>query len=111
MGVLLLSSCSAKHADPPIIDLGEIEDIRFRHIQEFILEKHCKECHDGDQSSSDIDLSNYDKVLNEFIVPFDAENSIFYLELVDNSMPEDRTPLTAQEKALVREWIDSGALP
>jgi uncharacterized membrane protein len=109
--LILLSACSAKHSPGDISSLGDIEDVRFTHIVQFIFEPRCKKCHFTNQSTSGIDLFNYDQLLNEFVIPFNSAESILYEAVATDYMPENGPPLTAQQKALIQVWIDSGANP
>ena len=79
-----------------------------------LIAKHCLECHDPNTKDGDLNLAHRSKAFlggdsGEAIVPGNAEESYLW-QLVDaDEMPQDRPPLTAQEKQLLREWIDSSA--
>ena len=76
--------------------------------------QHCLESHDPVNSKGDLDLSRRDAALlgsssGEVLVPGSAADS-YLIESVDtDEMPENRPPLSPEEKAILREWVDGGA--
>lgn len=76
-----------------------------------LLSNHCIECHDPGTNEGKLDLS---QKITAFaskgtIIPGNAADSLLW-ELVENDeMPEDRDPLSAAEKKLLRQWINDGA--
>ncbi len=80
-----------------------------------LLARHCLECHDTGRKEGALDLSRKAAAFKggdsgDSIHPGDGENSLIW-ELVDtDDMPENRPPLSAKEKALLKRWIDEGAV-
>ena len=77
-------------------------------IQPIIAAKNCSTsgCHDG---SIDPDLrmgNEYNSLVPEYVVAGDADNSLFYNQLVNNH----GGGASSNELALIKEWINSGAL-
>ncbi|MEM7697738.1 MAG: DUF1592 domain-containing protein [Verrucomicrobiota bacterium] len=76
-----------------------------------LLVTHCLECHESSTAKGKLDLSkrlasHYE---DELLVPGDAMASLFWESIEYDDMPHDRTPLSAAEKELVRNWIEGGA--
>lgn len=82
-----------------------------------ILATHCFACHSGDKRSGGLSLGTYEDVLQggrsgAAIVPKDAKNSLLMLRVTGENaprMPLGGSPLSAQEMATLRNWIDDGA--
>ncbi len=79
-----------------------------------ILANHCLECHDASNRKGKLDLSNKAAAFaggrdGPPIVPGKHAESLLWELVESDDMPEDRTPLNDEEKALLKEWIDSGA--
>jgi hypothetical protein len=79
-----------------------------------ILARHCLECHDTSTSKGGLDLSRYDRAIKggESGVAFfagKASESLLWKSVEADEMPHDRTPLSTQEKSLLKKWIDDGA--
>lgn len=76
-----------------------------------LLANHCLECHDASTREGKLDLSRKHMALaaKDVLVAGKASASGLWKEVESDSMPEDRDPLSAEDKALLREWIDSGA--
>jgi hypothetical protein len=75
---------------------------------------HCLECHDSLTRKSRLDLSRRATALEGgksglAIVPGKSGESRLWKSVESDEMPEDRQPLSAREKALLRQWIDGGA--
>ena len=79
-----------------------------------ILANHCVECHDSVTRKGKLDLSHRSSAFaggseGSPITPGDSGNSLLWETVSSDEMPEDRPPLSDEEKAALREWIDSGA--
>ena len=75
-------------------------------IQPIFASNNCDECHDG---SRDPDLragNEYNALVPAFVVASDADNSRLYTFLAF----DQHRNLSANELALIEEWINSGAL-
>src|SRR5688500_10396295 len=81
-----------------------------------ILEAKCLTCH-GDARMSDLDLRDRATILKggkrgPALVPGKAEESLLYKAVRrdgDLQMPPGKTPLTAAEVNVLRDWINAGA--
>ena len=83
------------------------------HIAPMISE-HCLECHDTHNRKGELDLSWKDAAFEggkhgKVIIPGNAEESEMWLSVHHDEMPDDRTLLTSEEKAKVKQWINDGA--
>jgi hypothetical protein len=79
-----------------------------------LLSQHCLECHDSASSEGGLDLSQKAAALRggdsgAAFVPGKATESLLWKVIAEDLMPQDRTPLTEQEKQRLRKWIDLGA--
>lgn len=97
-------------ATPPSVPSAE--QIAAQHFQAKIapiLAKHCLECHDIASAKGGLVLDRREPAFTDAIVPGDASSSPLWLSIKTDEMPHDRAPLLARDKALVQEWIQSGA--
>jgi len=82
-----------------------------------IVAKHCLECHSQDARKGGLSLATYPDMLDggkdgPVIRPGNGAGSLMIQRLmgqVDERMPKDADPLSDQEIAIVRRWIDEGA--
>ena len=78
-----------------------------------LLSKHCLECHDASVRKGKLDLAHKTAALawddGSLLKPGKHADSVLWQVVESNDMPEDRDPLSAEEKALLKKWIDSGA--
>ena len=79
-----------------------------------ILSEHCLECHDSATRKGKLDLSR--KALafaggreGFAIVPGKAEESLLWEMVEVDDMPAKRSPLSDEEKRILKYWINSGA--
>jgi mono/diheme cytochrome c family protein len=70
----------------------------FEEIKQKILVPHCLKCHE--------DVDN-EKNLMEWITPAKPEESPFYVAIKSGEMPQESSPLSADEQALVEKYISS----
>ena len=80
-----------------------------------LLSRHCLECHDTATRKGKLDLSKkataYATGKNEtVIIPGKAAKSLLWEVVESGDMPDERDPLSADEKKLLRKWIDDGAV-
>ncbi len=80
-----------------------------------MLSRHCLECHDTATRKGKLDLSKkataYATGKNEtVIIPGKAAKSLLWEVVESGDMPDERDPLSADEKKLLRKWIDDGAV-
>jgi len=84
-----------------------------------ILEAHCFECHGPRKQKGGLRMDTKAWLFNGdeakwSVLPFDAAQSLLVhrveLDRTDpDAMPPEGDGLTAEEKAVIRQWIDSGA--
>jgi len=83
-----------------------------------IFRQHCLTCHNADSKKGDLSLDSYAAVLSggasgEVVLPGDLESSRLW-GLVSHqeepAMPPDADRLPEEKLALVRKWIEGGAL-
>ena len=105
--VWLMALCSSATAADEQVDFG-------KQIAP-IIEQHCVRCHSPGNSKGDVSLATLDDLKsNEYVVAGDADGS-YLIELVTSqdgeppAMPKEAKPLSADEVARLRQWIDQGA--
>ncbi|MEM0895629.1 MAG: DUF1592 domain-containing protein [Verrucomicrobiota bacterium] len=79
-----------------------------------ILSNHCLECHDAGTREGKLDLSTREAALaggrkGSPVVAGNAAGSLLWEEVEHDDMPEDRTPLSPEEKQVLKDWINGGA--
>lgn len=80
-----------------------------------LLLRHCLECHDSSSKEGGLDLSQKAAALaggdsGEAVLAGNADESLLWQYVEADIMPEDRSPLSEEEKAVLRKWIDEGAV-
>jgi hypothetical protein len=93
----------------------------FQHIMMPILEAKCNKCHNADKSKGDLRMDTYELLLKggeragEALVPGKPDQSLIVTSVEspddddEHMPPEGKEQLTAEEKALLRWWVQSGA--
>ena len=67
-------------------------------------------CHDAITHAEDLDLSNYNLIVSNGIVPYVSSSSSLYTICVIGAMPTPPTPLLdSTQLSFIRRWIDKGA--
>jgi hypothetical protein len=79
-----------------------------------ILANHCLECHEPANRKGKLDLSTRVAAFaggseGKAIVPGKPADSLLWELVGKDEMPKKRTPLKADEKKILREWIEGGA--
>jgi hypothetical protein len=79
-----------------------------------ILSEHCLECHDASTRKGKLDLSRKEWAFaggaeGPAIIPGKAKESLLWEVVESDEMPAKRAPLSAEEKRILKYWIDSGA--
>src|SRR5262245_58216072 len=79
-----------------------------------ILKTHCFKCHAGAAPEHGLRLTSARELLRggesgAAIRIAAAESSLLWEKLAANEMPKDGPPLTAEEKGVIRTWINEGA--
>lgn len=82
-----------------------------------LLARHCLECHDAVQKEGGLDLSRQSATLaanrrgRHPIVPGDAAASLVWQAIeADEMPPAERVALSTEERDLLRQWIERGAV-
>ena len=80
-----------------------------------LLSRHCLECHDTVNHKGKLDLSKKSTAFATskkeiVIVPGKSAESLLWEVVEADDMPDERDPLSADEKKLLRKWIDDGAV-
>ncbi len=80
-----------------------------------LLARHCLECHNSSDKKGGLDLARRDQALSggdsgAALTPERPDDSLLLQRLEAGEMPpKERTPLTADQRKLVRQWIAAGA--
>ncbi len=79
-----------------------------------ILANHCLECHDSVVKEGGLDLSRKSAAFaggesGKAIVHGKSAESLLWKRLAADEMPADRPPLSAEEKQVLKQWLDQGA--
>jgi hypothetical protein len=79
-----------------------------------ILKARCFKCHAGAEPEHGLRLTSRTEILKggssgPAIRIAAAESSLLWEKLAGNAMPKGGPPLTAEEKGIVRSWINDGA--
>ena len=101
-----------------IILLSAIFAIDYNSQIQPIFNSNCTNCHQygsGSYGSHQLDLTSYSGLMSgaasgEVIIPGNSGSSILFQEISSGSMPPSSSDLSADEIALVEQWIDEGAL-
>lgn len=95
------------------------EPVQFRRDVAPILKKHCLVCHNDRVRQGELSLHSFQSMLKggesgQSVDPGDPDAS-YLLDLITPSegvaeMPRDAAPLSEQEQAVLRRWIEEGAV-
>jgi hypothetical protein len=84
--------------------------LHFEHAIAPLLVQHCFECHDSTLRKGGLDLSRKEAAL-KVLVPGKAGESVLWEYVESGEMPPpDRPALSSDQKQLLRQWIDDGAV-
>ena len=80
-----------------------------------LLEKKCIQCHGGEQTMAELDLTTFDSVLKGGIsgppiTPGHPEMSLLWTMIESEKMPVG-SPLNAADKQFLKDWIVNGVFP
>ncbi|MCA9078339.1 MAG: SUMF1/EgtB/PvdO family nonheme iron enzyme [Planctomycetaceae bacterium] len=97
----------------PVVHAQSEQEIERADRVAVILQDNCFRCH-GEDGADEGGLNNVlnirKLVARGLIVPGDATGSDLMQRIVDGDMPADDDPLSADDQALLTEWINTGAL-
>ena len=131
LGVLtvLWSGCYGGPVNPPAEQVTD--NVSFSQQIQPIFETHCTVCHvqggfalgfvtleltDGDSYAMLVNQASSQDATHTLVVPGDSSTSLLYLKVSSNDPPVGATMpfiggrLSSEELALMRDWIDQGAL-
>ena len=79
-----------------------------------IFKASCVQCHGPNNKMQNLDLTTLDGVIKgsesgPVIVPGNPENSLLYEKVRAEQMPKGGQPLSKEQVATIREWIQAGA--
>jgi len=80
-----------------------------------LLANHCLECHDSPSKKGGLDLSRKATVFaggetGPALVLGKSAESLLWEAVESDEMPQDRPPLSSDEKQRLKKWIDDGAV-
>jgi WD40 repeat protein len=118
--VLVAAPAFAQEKAPtlPIVDLKRTDAVAYEKEIEPIFESKCITCHSGSVKKGELDLGKYEGLVKggrrgTSIVPGKGSESLIYKllhrEIKPFMPPKGEDPITPQELALVKLWIDQGA--
>ena len=113
--VLLLAAAPAVPAAPPAGPnaAGDANQQFVKNVAP-VLARRCLECHGPTSRKGDFDLSHRDRLAagganGPAVIAGNAGDSPLWQYVEGDAMPPDGPPLSAEEKTLLRAWIDAGA--
>ena len=116
------NSAIAVQTDPGSGQLLEIlaaeiappQNVRYSDVQKRIFDQSCTKCHSAVKQKGKVDLSSYDAVTQNpkktIVIPGSPEESLVYKEIVSGSMPPKGPTVSAEDIAMLKQWIIEGAL-
>lgn len=80
-----------------------------------LLKARCLRCHGDETQKAALDLRTRAGMIHggetgPALLPGSAEKSLLWIMIAGDRMPPGKTKLTADEKGLLKAWIDSGAI-
>jgi len=108
---------STSAAEPTVSSATDHKSVQSKLFETRIaplISKHCLECHDRPTKKGALDLSRKTAAVaggdsGPAIVAGKSAESLLWQYVEADEMPQDRPPLSAEEKTLLREWLDAGA--
>lgn len=97
---------------------GLVQNLKARHFESKVaplLANHCLECHDTSTRKGGLDLSKKMAAFKggesgKVIVAGKLKDSSLWDSVLSNDMPKKRPPLSADEKQVLKQWIEGGAV-
>ena len=79
-----------------------------------LLRERCLECHNSNEQEGALDLSRKASAMKggdsgAAIVPGKPDESLLWEMIAGDDMPQDRPPLSKEDKQVFRKWIEDGA--
>ena len=110
--LLVVSFVACEH-DPPT-PISELREVCFETEVLPIFQTQCaiSGCHNSITKERGYILDTYENILKKGVEPNQSSNSLLY-EVMSNKiggiMPPSGPPVNADQRALIRAWIDQGA--
>lgn len=100
-------------SEQALIKLGKL--VSFAESVAPIFSKRCLACHNAKTAKGRYNMENFAGIMKggesgAAVEIGDAESSTLYLMIEDGSMPKDADPLTPEQLAAVKKWINTGAV-
>lgn len=114
-GVVPANAESKPEVPRPTADLpAQAAAVSFEKHLLPILRARCANCHGQDKQKGGLDLRTADSLKSggdngPGVVPGAVGNSLIWDAVETNRMPPGRNKLNANEKSLIRKWIEAGA--
>ena len=105
---LTLNSCYYDSIyEPVVIDDPNVEPTEITYSDDIApIFAFCANCHNANLAPDLTEENAYNSLVPDYVVEFDAEASPLYIKLDDGGHQN----LSASRLALVKAWIDQGAL-
>jgi hypothetical protein len=89
--------------------------ISFKNDVQPILERRCTKCHGGNFPTEGLSMESYESLMagsqnGNVIVAGDSGNSLLVEKIESGEMPKRGSDLTPEQIAIIKQWIDEGAL-
>ncbi|MEZ6126338.1 MAG: c-type cytochrome domain-containing protein [Planctomycetaceae bacterium] len=99
-------------AEQALIPLGRF--VSFSEHVAPIFARRCVACHNTRTASGQLNMDSFEALMQggesgAVVSGHHADDSSLWAMIADGSMPKDADPLTDEEKAVVKNWIDVGA--
>lgn len=99
-------------AETALIALGKL--VSFSQSVAPIFAKRCLACHNARVAKGRFNMETFAGIMKggesgEVVEAGNGELSTLYIMVEDGSMPQDADPLTPDQLALIKKWIDTGA--
>lgn len=107
-----------KSVELPVVDLKRKEAVAYEKEIEPLLYKKCTVCHSGKELKGKLDLGSYETLVKggqrgAAVIPGKGNESLIYKLMMKQMKPymppRGEDPVTPEEVALVKLWIDQGA--
>lgn len=101
---------------PVVIERGEVPaEVSFQEHVLPIFVTRCGECHGDDNPEEGLEVTSYrtlmmGSIYGSVIAPGDPDGSYLFDQIESGKMPKKGDPLTPTQIAVIRAWIEAGAL-
>lgn len=100
-------------AEKSLIEIGKL--VSFAEKVAPIFNKRCLACHNAKSAKGRYNMETYAGIVKggesgAAVVPGKADESVLLSMILDGSMPKDADPLSNEQKEIVKQWINTGAV-